>query len=107
MLQHEQLFGRGTTYRSRSSASISQSRLSLKNFLSRRHTRQEVLRKYSGIDKKDFVRNTANRDRKVKGGRPVRGAFLQDKSPFLNFWSQVLIWDRPHASTPNVVTSFS
>jgi hypothetical protein len=35
---------------------------------------------------------------KVKGDRAVRGASLQDKSPFLNFWSQILIWDRQDAS---------
>jgi hypothetical protein len=71
-----------------------QSQLSLRNFLNHRHTRQEMLRKYSGPGKKVLRRNAPSCGSKVKSGHPVRGASLQDKSLFLNFWSQILIWNR-------------
>jgi hypothetical protein len=82
-----------------------QSQLFLKNFLNRRHTRQEVLRKYSDTGKRILLRKCRKLRPKVIGGRLVRGPSLQNKSLFLNFWSQILIWDRPHASTPSVVMS--
>jgi hypothetical protein len=61
------------------------------NFLNLWHAPQEALRKCSGTAKKIFLRRYRKFWPKVKGGHWVRGAFLQDKSPFLNFWSQILI----------------
>jgi hypothetical protein len=39
-------------------------------------------------------RNASSCDLKVKTGRPGGECSLQDKSPFLNLWSQALICDK-------------
>jgi hypothetical protein len=52
MLQLKQFFGRGTENGAQGAARNFQSQFPLNNFLNRRHTRQEVLRKYSGTGKR-------------------------------------------------------
>jgi hypothetical protein len=42
---------------------------------------------------------------KVKGGRSRGGRSHQGKAPLLNLWSQILIWDHPSVSSPNVLTN--
>jgi hypothetical protein len=41
----------------------------------------------------------------VKRGRPERGESLQDKSPFLNFWIHILIWETPYESSLSLFVS--
>jgi hypothetical protein len=82
-----------------------QSQLSLENVFNRRRAGQEVLRKYSGTGKRILLKKYRKLWPKVKSGRRVHEQFFQVESPFLNFWSQILIWHRPYASGPSVVTS--
>jgi hypothetical protein len=82
-----------------------QSQLSLKNVFNHRPARQEVLCKYSGTGKRILLKKCRKLRPKIKGGRPVRGAWLQNNSPFLNFQCENLIWDRPYASAASVIRS--
>jgi hypothetical protein len=52
-----------------------------------------------------FWRNAASCGPKGQRPRPGRGASLQNKSPFLNLWSKILMWDRPYASAPSGIAS--
>jgi hypothetical protein len=90
-----QLFGRRQKVGYPAPRKFFRPQLSLKIFLHRRHARQGVLRKYSGTDKRTLLKKYFMLWCTVKRGGTVRGALLQEKLLFLNFWSQVLIWDRP------------
>jgi hypothetical protein len=57
-----------------------------------------VVQKFFAITRTEangyLSRNALSCDPKIKTGRPGREWSLQDKSPFLNLWSQVLICDK-------------
>jgi hypothetical protein len=63
---------------------LCQSHPSLKNFLNRRDVRQKVGASNRALAKGYLWRNAASCGPKIKDSRPVRGAFLHDKTPFRN-----------------------
>jgi hypothetical protein len=64
---------------------------SLTNVFNRRDARSEVTGNCPSAGKTILLLKCLNLRPKAQGGRPGRRRSLQDKLPFLNFWSQILI----------------
>jgi hypothetical protein len=94
-------FRSGTENGAGSTARTFQSQLFLKNFLDRRHARQEVLCKYSSTGKRTLLKKCRKLRTRGHGDRPVRGASLQDKvSEFAPSGLGVLEHPRCNKSSP-------
>jgi hypothetical protein len=70
MLQHKRPFGRGTENGAPSSVRIFKSQFSLVNFMNRRRSRQEVLRKYSSTGKRILLKKCRNLGSQGQGWPP-------------------------------------
>jgi hypothetical protein len=95
ILQHEQFFERTLGNWHTAPRECYHSRLSLKNDSNRKDGRQEVVGNQQGAGKRILLSKCSKLRAKARRGRPGRRESLQDRSPFLNLWSHVSIWESP------------
>jgi hypothetical protein len=64
---------------------------------------EKVVSNYPSADKRRRLTKYLMLWPKIKGGGPGRRRSSQEKSPFLNFWSHILIWDSEQVLLPSAI----